>query len=93
MGWEASGPTFFFFRSYEAICVKQQNSALILAMSIYRWISRTIDLESINYTRYPKRMEDLLTFDSSMQSYFNFQMALNIEAINNETSSIHIKDR
>ena len=33
-------------------------------------------------------MEELLTFDSAMQNYLNFQMALNIDTINNKTRRI-----
>ena len=55
------------------------------------WTSRTIDLENIDYLRHPKTLEELFDIDSDKFEVFNFQRALNIEAINNETKVLDRK--
>jgi len=55
------------------------------------WTSRTIDLENIDYHRHPKTLEELFDIDADKNEVFNFQRALSIEAINNETKALDRK--
>ena len=48
------------------------------------WITRAIDLESIDYLRHPTNLEELLAVDAKSHNVLNFQRSLNIDAINKE---------
>ena len=54
------------------------------------WIIRTINLEGIDFVRHPKTVKELRSIDSNVQGFFNFQRALSIDAINNETKCLDI---
>ena len=53
------------------------------------WIVRKS--ECIDYIRHPKTLEQLFSIDSDKYKVFNFQRALCIEAINNETKVLDRK--
>ena len=53
-------------------------------------ITKTINLESINYLRHPTNIQDLLSIKENPY-VFNFQTALNMNAINNETKCLDRK--
>ena len=55
------------------------------------WITRTIDLESIDYLRHPTNLEELLAVDAKSHDVFNFQRSLHIDAINKETKVLDRK--
>ena len=55
------------------------------------WITRTIDLESIDFNRHPTCLEELFAIDAKSYDVFNFQRSLNIEAINKETKALDRK--
>ena len=54
------------------------------------WTSRTIELEGIEFQRYPENFDDLLKIDFSTEP-FNFQKSLNMDAMNNEIKCIDRK--
>ena len=55
------------------------------------WISRTIDLENIDYYKHPQTLEELLHVDDDSHPVFNFHRSFSIEAINNETKALDRK--
>jgi hypothetical protein len=49
------------------------------------WKTQTINLESIDFSRHPKNLGEILSVDASITSFFNFHGALNVDGSNKET--------
>ena len=55
------------------------------------WISRTIDLNDVDFKRHPKTLDDLFKTDMDNFTGFDFQWSMSIDAINQETMAIDRK--
>ena len=84
MDWEVSGPTYTFNEISNELCGDAKFKFDVNKVSLFglhdsckestkEWITRAIDLESINFNRNPTSLEELLAIDAKSYDVFNFQ--------------------
>ena len=99
---ECSSPTYTFNELRDQLCGDAKFSFDVKNIYLYgiwctcneskrEWITRTIELEGIDFVRHPKNIEELLSLDANTNGFFNFQRAMNIDAINKETKCVDRK--
>ena len=100
--WEVSGLTYTFNELRNELCGDAKFKFDAAKVSLFglcytcqeskkEWITRTIDLEYIDVQRHPTSLEELLAADANSYDVFNFQISLNIDAINEETKALDRK--
>ena len=55
------------------------------------WITRTIELKDVDFSKNHTDLEELLIIDNESHVVFNFQRSMNVEAINKETKVLDRK--
>ena len=55
------------------------------------WITRTIKLKDVDFSKHPTDLKELLTIDNESQDVFNFQRSKSVETINKDTKALDRK--